>query len=461
MLGSSWSGVPDPGNPQAEPYNLYRYTSKRWDPATGDYDMGFRDYNPTLNRFLSRDSYNGALADLNLGVNPWTGNRYAFTAGNPTSYIERDGHDIVSEAGGYDYELAYYLEDHPEDESTLLYLLAAEGDDVENAVKAYYYSGTALEMPQDEPGVLDQAAEIAISATNPIASAADTYTSCASGNPVECAAGFIPGRNPLGLLKHADQATQLFQDAADRMARLVGRACSFDADTHVVMADGSTKPISEIQVGDKVLATDPETGEQAAKEVTYVWVHDDTVIDLVVDGEVITTTEDHPFWSVTDERFEQADELAAGELVLGADGEVIEVSGLKIGSQRQALAYNLTVAGIHTYHVGKSEVLVHNVCPLKPVNLPAWKKVSIDMEHISSGHMVGGSRVSPSKDLFPDSMTAAHVESTVRQAYRYSSRIATQGDRVLVRGSANGLTIEMWVNRQTRTIETAYPVSGP
>lgn len=28
-------------------------------------------------------------------------------------------------------------------------------------------------------------------------------------------------------------------------------------------------------------------------------------------------------------------------------------------------------------------------------NLPEWKKVSIDMDHISSGHMVGGSRVSP------------------------------------------------------------------
>lgn len=75
--------------------------------------------------------------------------------------------------------------------------------------------------------------------------------------------------------------------------------------------------------------------------------------------------------------------------------------------------------------------------------------------------MVGGSRVSPLKDLFPDSMTSAQVESSVRQAYRSSSRLATQGDRVLVRGSANDLTIEMWVNRQTRTIETAYPVGGP
>ncbi len=56
------------------------------------YDMGFRDYNPGLNRFLLRDTYNGALDDLSLGLDPWTANRYAFTDGNPISNVELDGH---------------------------------------------------------------------------------------------------------------------------------------------------------------------------------------------------------------------------------------------------------------------------------------------------------------------------------------------------------------------------------
>ena len=30
---------------------------------------------------------------------------------------------------------------------------------------------------------------------------------------------------------------------------------------------------------------------------------------------------------------------------------------------------------------------------------------------------------------------------------------------VRMRGQANGLTIEMWVNRETKEIETAYPVT--
>jgi RHS repeat-associated protein len=92
---AEFTGVdaPDAGTPGDEPYNVYRYNAKRWDPATGTYDMGFRDYNPGINRFLSRDMYTGALNDLNLQLSPWTNNRYAFTGGNPITLIELDGHE--------------------------------------------------------------------------------------------------------------------------------------------------------------------------------------------------------------------------------------------------------------------------------------------------------------------------------------------------------------------------------
>ncbi|NEE04811.1 RHS repeat-associated core domain-containing protein, partial [Phytoactinopolyspora halotolerans] len=83
--------APDPGDPTAEAYNVYRYNAKRWDSASGTYDMGFRNYDPGINQFLSRDSYTGALADLNLTTSPWNNNRYAYTGGNPISYIELDG----------------------------------------------------------------------------------------------------------------------------------------------------------------------------------------------------------------------------------------------------------------------------------------------------------------------------------------------------------------------------------
>ncbi|MGW0703124.1 golvesin C-terminal-like domain-containing protein [Streptomyces sp. NPDC002867] len=91
---SEFTGIdkPDSADPTKEAYNPYRFNAKRWDAQSGTYDMGFRDYDPGLNRFLTRDMYNGALADMGLGTDPFTGNRYAFTGGNPISFVEIDGH---------------------------------------------------------------------------------------------------------------------------------------------------------------------------------------------------------------------------------------------------------------------------------------------------------------------------------------------------------------------------------
>jgi hypothetical protein len=93
----------------------------------------------------------------------------------------------------------------------------------------------------------------------------------------------------------------------------------------------------------------------------------------------------------------------------------------------------------------------------KPINLPAWKDIIIDLAHITSGHVAGGSRASAQKDKFPPGMTPEKIESAVRNAYKVCKKLQTQGDRVLVVGTADGLTIEMWVNTSTKTIETAYP----
>ncbi|MEU4361469.1 DNRLRE domain-containing protein [Promicromonospora sp. NPDC023987] len=92
---AEYTGIdkPDADTPgQVEQYNAYRYSAKRWDVSSGTYDMGFRDYAPGLNRFTTRDMYASSVADLALGFDAYTGNRYAFTAGNPISMIEIDGH---------------------------------------------------------------------------------------------------------------------------------------------------------------------------------------------------------------------------------------------------------------------------------------------------------------------------------------------------------------------------------
>jgi RHS repeat-associated protein len=141
--------------------------------------------------------------------------------------------------------------------------------------------------------------------------------------------------------------------------------CSFSADTPVLMAHGKTKPIGEIQVGDEVMATDPETGKRGPRKVTHVWVHDDRLADLLLeDGATVATTEDHLFWNATDRQWQRADKLGTGESLLGPHGQHQQVVGIRQGPALPAPAYTLTIADLHTYYVlaGWAPVLVHN-CP--------------------------------------------------------------------------------------------------
>ena len=45
----------------------------------------------------------GRLADMGLGSDPFTGNRYAFTGGNPISNVEVDGHFAIKVLRGEEY----------------------------------------------------------------------------------------------------------------------------------------------------------------------------------------------------------------------------------------------------------------------------------------------------------------------------------------------------------------------
>ncbi|XBB67848.1 polymorphic toxin-type HINT domain-containing protein [Nocardioides sp. WV_118_6] len=147
-----------------------------------------------------------------------------------------------------------------------------------------------------------------------------------------------------------------------------GGPCSFAGSTEVLMADGSLKPIDEVVVGDEVVATDPETGEQAAKRVSRVWVHRDDLIALALNADVdgdgrpdrLVTTEDHPFWNATDGVWEGPQDLDVGDELVDDHGRRVGVLGLEPGSTRVGWAYNLTVEDLHTYHVGASRILVHN-----------------------------------------------------------------------------------------------------
>jgi RHS repeat-associated protein len=150
---------------------------------------------------------------------------------------------------------------------------------------------------------------------------------------------------------------------------------SFVAGTPVLMADGSRKPIEQVEPGDKVMATDPESGQSGARPVTAVIKGDGakTLVEVSVRGQdggerSLTATDGHPFWVDEDGRAEtpggrwiDAVELQRGQWLKTADGDLVQVAGTHAHRQH-AVVYNLTVADLHTYHViaGDTSVLVHN-----------------------------------------------------------------------------------------------------
>jgi hypothetical protein len=77
------------------------------------------------------------------------------------------------------------------------------------------------------------------------------------------------------------------------------------------------------------------------------------------DGAVIDATDGHPFWIPARGMWAKAIDLNAGDRLVTADGRLVEVESLGIRVE-DLTAYNLTVAGIHTYYAGQTAVLVHN-----------------------------------------------------------------------------------------------------
>jgi hypothetical protein len=62
--------------------------------------MGVRRYDPSAQRFLQLDQFQGALDDLTLATDPLTQNRYGLAASNPLSGVEWDGHVPTATSSG-------------------------------------------------------------------------------------------------------------------------------------------------------------------------------------------------------------------------------------------------------------------------------------------------------------------------------------------------------------------------
>ncbi len=152
-------------------------------------------------------------------------------------------------------------------------------------------------------------------------------------------------------------------DRVPRSTPAPSRICpaSFSADTLIATPEGD-KPISEIEVGDVILAYSEATEEVDIYHVsaTHNQRHDST-LDLTIDGETLHTTDEHPFYVIRDneEQWVEAKHLQADDRVLAADGTLGVVEAIEIVDKPQTM-YNLTVALVATYMVGDGQWVVHN-----------------------------------------------------------------------------------------------------
>ncbi|MEU5753725.1 polymorphic toxin-type HINT domain-containing protein [Streptomyces sp. NPDC047829] len=141
----------------------------------------------------------------------------------------------------------------------------------------------------------------------------------------------------------------------------------FLAGTDVLMADGRTKDIEDVEVGDEVQATDPLTGESGPRRVTQLIVTENdkkfNELSIATENgiEKLTATHEHPFWSPSLNDWVEARDLSKGMTLLTDDGETVIVTANRPFA-KHARTYNFTVDDLHTYYVlaGQTPVLVHN-----------------------------------------------------------------------------------------------------
>lgn len=153
--------------------------------------------------------------------------------------------------------------------------------------------------------------------------------------------------------------------------RLSGLCNSFVSGTEVLLANGTTKPIEKLKIGDEVLATDPKTGKTTVKKVTAEIKGEGlkhlVKITLRTDGKKhgktgsVTATDGHPFWVPELQEWVDATDLQPGQWLRTSAGTRVQITAVGRWTQQSAV-HNLTVTDLHTYYVlaGGTPVLVHN-----------------------------------------------------------------------------------------------------
>ena len=324
-------------------YNEICYTAGVYDDTTKLYYLNARYYSPEAGTFLTQDTYRGSRSRTS------TLNYYAYCAGNPISYTDPTGHWVQA--------------------------VLALGWLTLGAVDGYKYAKKKGYKGKKKKAAIVVGAVtgiVPISKATKIAKVGKALKFTPKANNVVKVSKTV--KHVMAQPKIATTLNQAGQAAMKKALakktnqtvlkstpKKIGPVC-FVAGTKI-HTDKGFKDIEHIKPGDYVWSENPETHEKALKKVKKIFVREkDSIIRLSINGEVIETTDEHPFY-VEGRGFTEAQNLKAGEEVRTADGSIATVDSIEsIRLDEPIKVYNFEVKDFHTYYVSEQKVLVHNTC---------------------------------------------------------------------------------------------------
>ncbi|WP_239551401.1 polymorphic toxin-type HINT domain-containing protein, partial [Paenibacillus elgii] len=329
----------------------FRYSGEFWDSSTNLQYLRARWYDPSVGRFINEDTYEGDIS------NPLSLNLYTYVKNNPLKYLDPSGHDPR--------ELQALLEMARDGEVSLTQVHSQFGgyyqrifqDDNNNYYNYLFEKATMTSPYGNSLGDSDWAIGVLVNvniAAN--ASAADL-------------ANLLESFVEIGAISLRTGA----KSARTKASANISAECNcFTAGTKVLTDEGE-KPIEDIEVGDKVLSKDDETGEVAYKEVTATFNHEtDEIYKIHVGDQVIESTFNHPFW-VEGKGWTFVKDLKVGDLLVRSEGNTLKIESIEL-EHKQVTVYNMTVDEFHTYFVSDLGIWVHN----SNCNFSKWNKGSFD-----------------------------------------------------------------------------------
>ena len=308
--------------------NPFRYRGYYFDVETGWYYLNARYYAPNVGRFISPDAIlgaNGGLQGYNL---------FAYCNNNPVMYIDPNG---MCMRGVYN-DFPFICHDYSE-----------------NGVCVYCgkrWTNDYIRALFDEEGLpayVDPVLRSRYLALN----------SCA-----------VQRQEAIAKIKRRAATEPIKKVYEEEMAAVL----CFVAGTEIKTEQGD-KPIEEIRIGDYVWAYSPETDEAMLKRVTNTFVNKtDRLMRIIVNGEEIMATPEHPFYIpyCTDSRsadwglgsgWIKAKDLRAGDVLYLLDGSTAVIEYIELVLLTCPVSvFNFEVEDFHSYFVSSYGVLAHNKC---------------------------------------------------------------------------------------------------